>query len=299
VTAGALAAADSLEFDVAPLAAAIAPLATSTGPIMQYVAAVRAIPMGEQPIIIGGQRAGAYDVLSKRPELKAALYNAIRRAEGLASYMDTLHNWANGGATQMEGLITPPLETIRTILAAVPAGGTINAADLRRIVEQMQLASVHAWMVSMGMTQIGAGIHDFLSHIIIDHDTLANGPLALGKMAQEIGQQISAEAMPYVLNPMSRGIGETILQIGRTFIAAIDNVSRVIGNARIGHEAMGLAATALATFAATATSKYQAAASAVNASNEATMSVTLRKLQLSMAIASWKQFADFFNRSGL
>ena len=44
------------------------------------------------------------------------------------------------------------------------------------------------------------------------------------KVGQEIGKQISDEAMKYVLNPMSRGIGEAMLQVGRAFIAATDGV---------------------------------------------------------------------------
>ena len=37
---------------------------------MDYVAAVRAIPMGEQPIVIDGREASRYDVLSKKPDLE-------------------------------------------------------------------------------------------------------------------------------------------------------------------------------------------------------------------------------------
>lgn len=289
----------SLELDFSPLGTAVRALGANSNPVMSYVNAVRAIPMGEQPMIIGGQVAGKYDPLAKRPELKAALYGVIHRAEEIAGHMSTLHGWATGGATQIIADIVPRLETVRTILAAIPPGGAVNDADRLRIREQMQLASIHTWMVSMGMTQIGTGMHNFLSHIGVDHDTLAGGPFELRKVSDEVGRQISADAMPYVLNPMARGIGETMLQIGRAFIAAIDHLAAVLGSALAGHEAMGGAASALATAATSARSKYEAASAAVAASDSATMSVTLRKLQLSAAIQSWKQFADFFTRSGL
>ena len=289
----------SLELDFAPLGAAVRALGANSNPVTSYVNAVRAIPMGEQPIIIGGQVAGRYDPLAKRPELKAALYGVIHRAEEISGAMSTLHLWAAGGATQIIGSIVPPLEIVRTILAAIPAGGAVSDADRGRICEQMQLASVQTWLVSMGMGQIGTALHNFLSHIGVDHDTLAGGPFELRRVSDEVGKQISADAMPYVLNPMARGIGETMLQIGRTFIATIDHLAAVLGNALVGHEAMGGAASALATAATSARSKYQAASAAVSASDSATMSVTLRKLQLSAAIQSWKQFADFFTRSGL
>ena len=105
--------------------------------------------------------------------------------------------------------------------------------------------------------------------------------------------------MPYVLNPMSRGIGETMLQVGRAFISATDRVGGVIGNAMLGHEGMRGAASALATAASTAHAKYEAAANAFYRADSATMSITLRKLQLTTSIQSWIQFAEFFERSGL
>ena len=175
----------------------------------------------------------------------------------------------------------------------------MSAADMARAREQMQLAWVHTMMVSMGINQLAGGIKNFLSNIIIDHETLARGPLELIKVGQEIGKQISDEAMKYVLNPMSRGIGETMLQIGRAFIAATDRVGGVIGNALLGHEAMRGGATALATAASAAHAKYDAAANAFYRADSATMSTTLRKLQLTTSIQSWNQFAEFFERSGL
>jgi hypothetical protein len=290
---------DSLAIDAASLGAAAKAIANSSGPVMTYVQAVRAIPMGEQPIIVSGNVAGHYDVLSKRPELKSALYAAIRRGDEIAGHMSTLHDWAAGGARKIAGMVTPSLESLRAILASVPSGGTMSDSDVVRAREQMQIAWVNTMMVSMGINQIGSGINNFLSNIIVDHDTLARGPLELNKVGQEIGKQISDEAMKYVLNPMARGIGETILQIGRAFIATTDRVGGVIGNAMLGHEAMRGGASALATAATTARAKYEAAASAFYRADSATMSTTLRKLQLTTSIQSWNQFAEFFERSGL
>lgn len=290
---------DSLAFDVAPLAAAARTIVQNRDPLMNYVAVVRLISLGEQPIVVDGREAMRYDVLAKRPELKSALWNAIRRTDDLVRNMSALHNWAAGGAVETVGQINPPLEIVRSILAAVPSGGTVNAADLPRIREQMQMVSVYVWMVRTSMSQISSGLRNFLTNIHVDHDTFATGPFELARVKDEVGRQVSEAAMPYVLNPMSRGIGEAMLQIGRTFLGAIDHLSQVLGNALAGHEAMQGAASALATASSSAWAKYDAAASAVFASDTATMSVTLRKLQLSMAIESWKQFAKFFSESNL
>ena len=290
---------DSLAIDAASLGSAARAIANNSSPVMAYVQAVRAIPMGEQSILVSGSVAGHYDVLSKRPELKSALYGAIHRGDEVAGHMSSLHGWAAGGARKIAAMVTPPLETLRSILAAVPAGGTMSDGDVTRAREQMQIAWVNSMMVSMAVNQIGSGIDNFLSNIIIDHETLARGPLELIKVGREIGKQVSDEAMKYVLNPMARGIGETMLQIGRAFIAATDRVGGVIGNAMLGHEAMRGGASALAAAATTARVKYEAAANAFARADSATMSTTLRKLQLTTSIQSWNQFAEFFERSGL
>jgi hypothetical protein len=289
----------SLAFDTAPLGAALRTIASNKEPLMRYVAAVRAIPLGEQPIVIGGNVVSHYDVLSKRPELKSALWNALQRANDLAGNMDTLHIWAASAAVNIVGEITPLLESVSTILAAVPSGGSINPADLQRIREKMQMVTVHVWMVRMAMDQVSRGIKNFVSNIFVDHDTFAAGPLELHKVRAEVGQQISDEAMPYVLKPVTSGIGNAMLEVGRAFLATIDGLIQVLGNALVGHEAMQGAASALATAASTAWTKYEAGASAVWAADAAKMSVTLRKMQLTEAIESWKQFATFFSKSNL
>ena len=45
---------DSLAIDAASMGAAATAIANSSSPVMTYVQAVRAIPMGEQPIIVSG-----------------------------------------------------------------------------------------------------------------------------------------------------------------------------------------------------------------------------------------------------
>ena len=263
---------ESLGFDMAPMEKAAQTLVANRDPLMNYIKAVRAIPMGEQPIVVDGKVGSYYDVLAKKPQFRSALYEAIYRADGLAGNMSTLHYWATGNAALIVENINPHLEIVRSILAAVPSGGAINPADLPRIREQMQTATVNVMLLRMAMKQITTGIRDFLAHFITDHDTFAAGPLELGRMKDEVG---------------------------RVFLAALDLLAQVLGNARTGHEAMDGAASALGTAAATAWTKYDAAATAVYASDSATMSVTLRKLQLTTAIESWKQFAAFFSNSNL
>jgi hypothetical protein len=289
----------SLDFDIAPMRAAIKSLVENRQPVMNYVKAVRAIPLGEQPVIVDGKVSSHWDVLAKKPDLRSRLYEAKGRAEDLASHMSTLHNWAAGGATKVVGDINPPLEIVRQILDTVPVGGKVTPADVQRIQQHMMTVRVHVWMVSMAMTQITGGIRNFLSHLISDHDMFAGGPYELRRMKDEVGRQISDQAMPYVLNPITRGIGEAMLQVGAAFMNTIESLIQVLGNALTNYEAMGGAVSALATASSNAFTKYEAASNAVSASDAATMSVTLRKLKLSTAIDSWNQFATFFSESNL
>ena len=289
----------SLAFDIGPMAAAAKTIRDTRDPLLNYVTVVRAISLGEQPIVVDGHEARRYDVLEKKPQLKSALWNAIRRTDDVVSSMSLLHSWAAGGAVQAVGIINPALETVRSILNAVPAGGTVPAAELPRIREQMQMVTVYSWMARSGMNSITSGLHNFLSGIHVDHDIFATGPLELNRVKDEVGRQVSEAAMPYKLNPITAGIGEAMLQVGRTLLSAIDRLSQNLGNALAGHEAMQGAASALATASTTAWTKYDAASTAVYAADSTTMSVTLRKLQLTTAIESWKQFAKFFSESNL
>ncbi len=289
----------SLDFDIAPMKAAVKSLVENRQPLMNYVTAVRAIALGEQPVIVDGKVSSHWDVLNKKPDLRSRLYDAKSHADTLADSMSTLHMWATGVANKIVADINTPLEKVRKILDAVPTGGTVKPADVPIIQQDMMTVRVQVWMVSMAMTQITGGIRSFLNHFISDHDMFAGGPYELGRMKEELGRQISEEAMPWVLNPVTSGIGKAMLQVGTAFLNSIEGLIQVLGNALTNHEAMGGAVSALATASSNAWTKYEAAANAVSASDTATMSVTLRKLKLSTAIDSWNQFAQFFSESNL
>ncbi|HEX8251835.1 MAG TPA: hypothetical protein VF846_01715 [Thermoanaerobaculia bacterium] len=290
---------ESFGIDVAPFASSIKTIGTNAAPIRTYATAARAIPMGPQPIVIGGSPAGSYDPLSNRADVKTALYAAQAHAQDVLQSIDSLHAWADGGATEMVGQITTPLQTARAVLERVPSGGTLSPEDAQTIYTQIQLAVIYIQLVQMVISQIANSVRSFTTQILNDHETLARGPLALAQVVEEVGRQINADALPYIINPLSRGIGETILQIGRTFIAAATQTSAVIGNAMTEHEAMRAAATALANASETARAKVEAAHNAVARADSASLSVVMRRLNLNSAIASWNQFADFFTRSGL
>jgi hypothetical protein len=289
----------SLDFDIAPMRAAVKSLVENREPLMKYTTSVRRIPMGEQPVIVDGRISSQWDVLAKKPDLRSRLYEAKSHADSLADSMSTLHMWATGTAKKIVGDINPPLEKVRKILDAVPTGGTVSPADVTIIQQEMMTVRVQVWMVSMAMTQITGGIRNFLTHLISDHDMFAAGPYELRRMKDEVGRQISDEAMPFVLNPITSGIGNAMLQVGAAFLNSIEALIQVLGNALTNHEAMGGAVSALATASSNAWTKYEAAANAVFASDAAKMSVTLRKLKLSTAIESWNQFATFFSESNL
>jgi hypothetical protein len=291
--------AGSLGFDSVALPAALRSIASSSAPIRTYAALMKAIPLGPQPIVIGGQSAGTFDPLAKRPELANALHVAQRNADNVLSYLDTLHAWASGAGADLLGNITKPLAAAKVILDKVPVGGSLSAADAAAISTHIHGAHVFIQLVTMAMGQIASGVKTFLNQLVTDHATLAGGPLDLASASQDVARQISDQAQKYVINPMTRGIGETMLQIGREFTAAADRTAAVIGTAMTGLEAMRTGASALAVAAATAVVKVDKAATAVASADSATLSAVLRRINLAPAIASWEQFDEFFKRSGL
>lgn len=288
---------ESLAFDVAPLGAALKRLGSTKDPILKYIAKVRTIPMGQQPVKVDGIEVARYDVLAKKPQLKSALHEAIYHVNDVDGHLVALHNWANGGATQMVGNIVPPLQSIQSILKT--SGSKISAADVQRIKEQMAITATHIQIVKWALTTVTHGMERFISNLTADHDTFASGPYELHSVYIELGTQISEDARPYVLNPLSRGIGEAMLQVGRSFLASIEHLGQNLVDALAVHEAMGLAASALATACNTAFVKYEAGANAIARATPETMSATGMKLQIGTAITSWNQFAQFFSESDL
>ena len=287
---------ESLAFDVAPMAAAAKKLASTKDPVVKYVAQVRTIPMGEQPIKVDGVVVSHYDVLAKKPELKAKLYTAIHHAEDVEGYLLALHNWSKGAATQMAGYIVGPLEAIQTILNA---STKISDADLRRIREQMQYVAMYTQLVKTAMNSNAFGIQRFISGLATDHDTFASGPYELHSVYTELGAQISADAMPFVLDLKSRGIGEAMLQVGRAFLGSIEHLGQKMVDALAVHEAMGTSVSALATACKNALEKYEPAANEVALANSETIRPTMRKLHIGNAITSWNDFAKFFSETDL
>lgn len=287
--------ADALTIDAAAFGQAMSSFRSGRDDgIRTYIDAMLAVPLSARPISIGGSPAMMFDPLSKRPELRQALSNAKDHAFELSGNLVTLHNWATGGAAQMAGFVKDPLLKIRAFGDAI-----LTPAQAGEVAREISMAALWAQMIAEAMKQINYGVRNFLGSLVVDHDTLANGPLELRHAAEEVGSDISKQAMPYVLNPVTSGIGNTMLQIGREVMASFHAVAAVIQKALAGHEAMRGGASALGVAAATVQVKYQAAAKAVGKGDFTKLPESMRPLQIDKAIKSWDQFVDFFNRSGL
>jgi hypothetical protein len=288
----------SLVLNVAAIAEGMRAFRDNRSELMSYVAAVNSVPIGAQPIVSKGISL-TYDPMEKKPALKRALQEAQYHANSMAGYAGILHTWASGGSKQIVGYIKPPLEAVLAILRTVPSGGVVSDAQARDISLQMNTAMVFTQIIAVSTRQISEGVHQFLTTLLIDHETLSNGATSLAASIPEVQRDISNAAQKYVLDPMMSGIGQAILQIGREIVGRIQAVVGVIDGARRGHEAMRGGVGALANAAETVRGKYEAAASAVGNADRATVSVVLRRLDLASAIASWEQFDEFFSTSGL
>jgi hypothetical protein len=261
---------------------------------------VQAIPLGAQPIIVGGQKSGEYDPLAKYAGLKSAISSAQFHAQHIAGASTTLHAWGAGTSAAM--VVTPivnALEVIQGTVDRMPDNVPVSDGDLAKIRQQLMIVRQFSMIVNQSMQQIRGGVDAFLSHVVADHDALARGPYELAANIRQIEQQTSEAAMKYIINPMYAPIGNIIIQIGAQFVGAARNTQAVMSNALASHEAIRGAAGALATAAESARLKQEAAYDRAMKADAATISATLRQARVATALTSWKQFIDFFKRSGL
>jgi hypothetical protein len=286
---------EPLVIDAAAINDAALKVGTRNDGMRAYIAAIRAVPIGPQPIIIGGQKSGDYDPLAKNDAFKGALWSAKHNADGLAGHLDTLHTWATGGARSIATMISTPLQKAIDLVQ----GDSVTVDQQKEIVTQMGTAWVHTMMLSTTLGQMSAGVRSFLTHLLQDHETLSRGPLELRTVTDQVRRSIAADAQPYLLNPITAGIGKTFLDIGNAVLVTVDRLAGAIGKALEGHEAMQTGATALGIAMASAHGKYEAAYHAAGRASIAELPTVMRRMRLNTAITSWNQFADFFSRSGL
>jgi hypothetical protein len=285
----------SLAIDAPAIGAAALKVGTRNDGMRAYIAAIRAVPIGPQPMIIGGQKSGEYDPLAKQDAFKNALRSAQGGANEMAGRLDTLHLWATGGARRLADEVIDPLQRVQDLVR----GDSVTAEQAQEIGRQMGTAYVHTMMLAMALAQAGQGVAAFLARLVQDHDTLSRGPLELRKVADDVRRNIAADAQPYLINPITAGIGKTYIDIGNAALSAIERLAGAIGRALEGHESMQAGASALGVAMVSARGKYEAAYNAAARASPADLPNVMRRFRLSTAITSWNQFADFFTRSGL
>ncbi len=285
----------SLAIDAAGIAEASLKVGTRNDGMRAYITAIRAVPIGPQPVIIHGERSGEFDPLAKHDSFRGALAGARQAAAEMAGHLDTLHQWAAGGAKSIASGVTVPLQRALDLAQ----GDAITSEQSREIVTQMGLAWVHTMMIAGSLQGLSRGVTDFLNRIVQDYETLTRGPLELRHVADDVRRNIAADAQPLLVNPITAGIGKTYLDIGAAFLVTIDRLAGAIGRATEAHETMRVGASALGVALASARGKYQAACEAAGRASPAELPAVIRRYGLNTAITSWNQFADFFTRSGL
>ena len=283
-----------LVLDVPAIGDAAVRIATRNDGMRAYIAAILAVPIGPQPVIVGGKKAADYDPLAKQAPFKAALMRAQASAGAIRGNLDTLHLLAAGGAREQADSIIAPLQQVVDLVQ----GESVTPEQQGRIVIGMGTAWAHTMILAMTLEQVSRGVTDFLGRLVEDHETLSRGPLALRPVVDEVRRGIAADAQPYLLNPMTAGIGKTFLDIGNAVLVTVDRLDAAIGRALEGHEAMQAGASALGVAMGSVRVKYEAAYAAAGRASRADLPDAMRRYRLNTAIASWNQFADFFTRSG-
>lgn len=289
-----------LVLDVGAIEAGVRAFVANRADVAAYVAVIAAVPLGPQPIVIDGQRSGEFDPLARFAPLRTALQTAQAHGESMGGALRTLHAWASPGLDDYVRLVTDPLVQVQEVLAAVPAGGEATPEQARRLHEQLYYSETYArLLLAPAVRSTRAQVLDFLAHLVADHDTLANGPLAVADAAREIDAQVRDQAMPYVLNPVTSGIGNVMLEIGRAMHVQLDRLAAALRTALAGHEGMRTGISALATAVETAVVKLAAGVAAAQRAAADQLPLVVRQLEVGKAIASWRQFVEFLHGSGL
>jgi hypothetical protein len=290
-----------LVLDVAAIETGVRAFVANRAGVAAYVAAIAAVPLGPQPIVIDGQRAGEFDPFSKLAPQRAGLAAAQAHGESMAGALSNLHGWASSpGLDPYVRLVTDPLAKVQEVLTAIPSGGAPSSEQARQMMEQLYQAELYArGILGPAVTTTRNTVFNFLSHLVDDHDTLANGPLAVAGAMEAIDRNVSEQAMKYLLNPLTSGLGNILLEMGRGMHAHLERLIAAMRTALAGHEGMRTGISALATAVETAVVKLQGGVAAAQRASGAQLPVVVRKLEVGKAIVSWQQFLDFLHRSGL
>lgn len=270
----------------------------SRAPVLAYLEALAGVTLGERPIRVGGQEAGRFDPLGKRPAAAQRLARAQANGERLGGYLHSLHAWGGGAFDPWIGSILPQLEILKTVLAAIPAGGQATAGQAAELNAAIAQATAYTQLVGYATESLRAGVSEFLSHLVEDHEALAGGETAVAAIAAQIQEDTRNAALPLLLPPY-QGIGQGILQIGAALAGEVSRLAAQVDRAVSGHREIGGGLSALASAVETLGGKYAAAQKAVARASAADLPQVVRKLEPAKAIQSWHDFQQFLERSGL
>jgi hypothetical protein len=290
--------AETLAFDFTAAAAGAQQFVSSRASVYAYIDAIRAVAVGPQPIVIGGQPSGTFDPLQNLPDVASGVHAAKYHADAVAQQLDFLHGWAQGHIRGAVDLVLGPVKTMRDIFVAVPSGGTLTEEQIGQIGGQMYAAKFMTGMLASTARQTRQGIQDFLTQLPNDHKALSDGPYALARVRGKIESDFRDLAMKYIFNPVTAGIGNVILQIGGQFLKSVDKLSGTLSTALQGHEAMRSGIGAFATGIEAVMDKYVLGEKALYKADRETATVALRRFDLNRAVSSWEQLRDFVLNSG-
>lgn len=284
-----------LAVDVAAISSGVRSWVDNRRGVTDYVAAMVAVPLGPQPIVVPGMDAFSYDPLGKRPELARRLREAQVHAEWAARSIDNLQDTLS----KMGGAVAPELAIVHDLVESVPPGAPLPADKAQQIRQTMFMVRIYTNAYGAALSQSQDGVIGFLGQLGADHAALVDGNVSIAQVKQQIVEDGQAAMLPLVLDPTGRGIAAIIGQIGGRLVAALDAVGATLRGALEGHEGMRGGLSALASAVQTIASKHSAAADATNRADSAALPLIVRKLFLANAIASWQQLAAFVTNSGL
>lgn len=289
---------DSLAIDFTAASQGARQFVSSRTSVVAYITAIRAVPVGPQPISSGGQQTTPFNPLQNLPDVEKGLRTAKWNADKVAEELDFLHRWAQGGIRGAVEMVLKPVVTMRDIFQTVPRGGTLTEKQSQDISTQMYMAKFMSGMLASSARGVQGRIGEFLEQLPNDHAVLANGPHAVANVRADIQREFTETGMKLLLNPVTAGIGNAIMEIGGQFLGHLDNLSGALGSALQGHEGMRGGIDAFTVGIQAVFDKYSAGEQALAGADAAGRTATIRRLNLTTAVDSLEQLKDFVLKSG-
>jgi hypothetical protein len=277
----------------------VSKVAASMSVIDAYVQSMSALPLGPQPVVIGGQQAGTFDPLGGTPQLESALG---------AAQQDCLSQCLTADLTNLVGLlqascnpvVQSSFETIKQVTEALKQSNSQpTSAQIQQVQTALQNISQAATYTDDFASAISSEAGDFIPQVAAADQTLNQGSGAISAEIAPLQQWVQNTVEQYAGLPGGEAIAEVVAQIGGQMIADLQTLSAGLAGAAAEGSLAVEAATDLSNFAAGVSGYYADLLTQLDQISAEQLLSFLEKLHVKAAEKFWNDLTDYVTSTGL